>query len=660
MTTANGHPAARARSGPIARAWAAWCRFWFTPADPTPLCLMRIVAGLLTLYVHVAYTFDLHALFGPNAWLPTEVADRERHEYPIISPSATWGPRNPPSFRMPELGDQRHALRMFIDNVARDPVGREKTFRLLGPLADAFPDGWNETFTFLRGLPRDADGRHEILKDLVQAPAADDPDRDRRFENERRFGRYLLELKPDQRAEFRTNAEKFAEMLPTDTRERNELFDVLMQNGPGGIHILSRFIGGVAAKFPTNSAADEAGRKAYLDYTENWSAAPDDPDLLDTGHPVYSPFFHVTSTWGINTIHGIHLAVIVLFIFGVCTRVTSVLTWLAGLAYIQRNPLSLFGQDTMMNLCLFYLMLAPCGATWSVDWLIARYRAARERIRNPKSGTQPETSYPRPSISANAVLRLLQVQYCIMYLSAGLSKLKGNSWWDGTAPWFCFTNPEFSPLHIPFFRNGLVFICQDQFRWLWEIVMSSMDVFTLVLEIGFPFLVWTRLRPVMVFGAILLHLGIALNMGLVVFSLLMFTLLLAWMPAGAIRRVFARPPARLPRLTVQFSAADPGQARTAAAVAAADVWDQVELDDRNGARVGEPIEVTGGGVTLAGPAAERRLLRDLGLTQSVWWLAYPLLRLPGLSHLMAGFAGPSRVTEVPTDGRKRPKPVATR
>src|SRR5437773_1391623 len=86
-------------------AWAAWCRFWFTPADPTPLCLMRIVAGLLTLYVHVAYTFDLHALFGPEAWVPTAQADRERREWPVFLPQSSWEPRQ--EFRMPEMGDER-------------------------------------------------------------------------------------------------------------------------------------------------------------------------------------------------------------------------------------------------------------------------------------------------------------------------------------------------------------------------------------------------------------------------------------------------------------------------------------------------------------------------------------------------------------------------
>ena len=84
------------------RPWAAWCRFWFTPADPTPLCLMRIVAGLLTLYVHVAYTFDLHALFGPEGWYPTAIANQERREWPVFVPQKSWEPRF--GFRMPELG----------------------------------------------------------------------------------------------------------------------------------------------------------------------------------------------------------------------------------------------------------------------------------------------------------------------------------------------------------------------------------------------------------------------------------------------------------------------------------------------------------------------------------------------------------------------------
>ena len=158
---------------------------------------------------------------------------------------------------------------------------------------------------------------------------------------------------------------------------------------------------------------------------------------------------------------------IVLFTLGVCTRVTSVLTWLAGLAYIQRNPLTLFGQDTMMNLCLFYLMFAPCGATWSVDWLVRRYRAGRDALAGRPAAAgriRARGRSSRPTSSSGCSRSSTASCTC----RPGLSKLKGNSWWNGTAPWYCLTNPEFSPLHIPFFRYGLVWLCQDDNRWLWE------------------------------------------------------------------------------------------------------------------------------------------------------------------------------------------------
>jgi hypothetical protein len=256
-----------------------------------------------------------------------------------------------------------------------------------------------------------------------------------------------------------------------------------------------------------------------------------------------------------------------------------------------------------------------------------------------------------------------------MYLSAGLAKLKGTSWWTGQAPWFCLTNPEFSPLHIGAFRSALVWLCQDENRWLWEGYMNSLDLFTLALEIGLPFLVWTRLRPIMICGAILLHLGIALNMGLIVFSLFMFTLLLAWMPPAAIRRVFARPPSRLPKLEVRFAGRDPRQRRAAAVTYAADVWQQAELADRAPAGPGHPdapadrpVEVVAEGKVAMGVDAACQLLRNLGLTQPLGWLLCPLLRLPGVSHLMTALfgsgGGPATGSRL-ADSPKRQKPVAS-
>ena len=39
----------------------SWNRFWFTPSDPTTLGAIRIFCGVLTLYTHLAYTYDLRA-----------------------------------------------------------------------------------------------------------------------------------------------------------------------------------------------------------------------------------------------------------------------------------------------------------------------------------------------------------------------------------------------------------------------------------------------------------------------------------------------------------------------------------------------------------------------------------------------------------------------
>src|SRR3954465_7110760 len=103
----------------VQRGWAAWCRFWFIPADPTPLCLMRIVTGLLVLYVHIAYTFDLHAFFGPHGWYGAEQANREGREWPNFVAQSSWRPEA--RFRMPAIAEQSRALRLFMENVARDP-----------------------------------------------------------------------------------------------------------------------------------------------------------------------------------------------------------------------------------------------------------------------------------------------------------------------------------------------------------------------------------------------------------------------------------------------------------------------------------------------------------------------------------------------------------
>ncbi len=50
--------------------WAcAWDRFWFTPADPLPLAIVRILAGLLLAWSSAVWLMDVDGFFGMHGWL---------------------------------------------------------------------------------------------------------------------------------------------------------------------------------------------------------------------------------------------------------------------------------------------------------------------------------------------------------------------------------------------------------------------------------------------------------------------------------------------------------------------------------------------------------------------------------------------------------------
>ena len=46
-----------------------WDAFWFTPADPTLLGVLRVLTGLMLLYTHAVWGLALDDFFGPTGWL---------------------------------------------------------------------------------------------------------------------------------------------------------------------------------------------------------------------------------------------------------------------------------------------------------------------------------------------------------------------------------------------------------------------------------------------------------------------------------------------------------------------------------------------------------------------------------------------------------------
>src|SRR5262245_36882077 len=87
-------PAAEPLPLAVARGWD---RFWFSPADPTTLAAIRILAGLLTFYVHLTYSWGLLSFVGPEAWLNAETSQYLRRDMPYWNYGSWWDDQHQPA-----------------------------------------------------------------------------------------------------------------------------------------------------------------------------------------------------------------------------------------------------------------------------------------------------------------------------------------------------------------------------------------------------------------------------------------------------------------------------------------------------------------------------------------------------------------------------------
>lgn len=202
------------------------------------------------------------------------------------------------------------------------------------------------------------------------------------------------------------------------------------------------------------------------------------------------------------------LVVLVAFTLGFGSRVTAVLAWAAVVSTNRRVPVMLFGFDNVAATWAFYL--AVCGASGQA--------LSIDRLLNRRRGLPGSHQPPTPSVSANLGLRLIQLHLCLMYASAGLAKLQGTPWWDGSALAMLLGNSDFTPFDLGFLAE------------MPALLQFGTHV-TIALELLYPILIWFRgWRPWLLVGAVGMHVGIALSMGLTEFSLVMIVGNLAFVP----------------------------------------------------------------------------------------------------------------------------------
>lgn len=216
-----------------------------------------------------------------------------------------------------------------------------------------------------------------------------------------------------------------------------------------------------------------------------------------------------------------------LFTLGWRTRLMGILVYLGQLSLHHRNIATASGADVLLMVMLFYLMLSPCGAAYSID----AWRESRKR------GTLAE-----PIISPWAQ-RLMQIQLIVMYLVSSIFKCAGTTWLTGTALHFVVCNREVGRFDIGWLAEYPAFINIATFGGL-------------AVEFALAFLLWFKAaRPWVLVAGISLHVGILFAVNIPLFgelSMATYLLFLDSSEFAAVRRAlnvrgwFRQPnPARL-------------------------------------------------------------------------------------------------------------------
>ncbi|MEU4463075.1 HTTM domain-containing protein [Streptomyces sp. NPDC024017] len=201
-----------------------------------------------------------------------------------------------------------------------------------------------------------------------------------------------------------------------------------------------------------------------------------------------------------------------LFMLGWRTRVMSVLFAVMVTSFHARAIFMTDGGDNLVLLMALYLVLTACGRRWSLD-------ARRHRRKAVPAGSAP----PPPGSPLRGQLRdarttlvtavhncgmfVIAAQVCLLYGSAGLYKVQGPSWGSGTALHYALNLELFRPW--PELSN---FVDEH------TLAIAVAGYVTVLLQVAFPFVLFGRLKYPVLTLLLGMHLGIAVLMGLPLFS----------------------------------------------------------------------------------------------------------------------------------------------
>ncbi|MGW0367312.1 HTTM domain-containing protein [Streptomyces sp. NPDC002990] len=211
-----------------------------------------------------------------------------------------------------------------------------------------------------------------------------------------------------------------------------------------------------------------------------------------------------------------------LFMLGWRTRAVSVLFAVVVASFHARAIFMTDGGDNLILLMSVYLVFTACGRRWSLD---ARRRtgAAADGARHPRRfpgvsgllgscGFRAVRGFRRTVVTVlhNCGMFVIAAQVCFLYGSAGLYKVQGGSWGNGTALHYVLNLELFRPW------PALSLLLDEH-----SVVIAIAGYLTVLLQVAFPFVLFGRLKYPVLTMLLGLHVGIAVFLGLPLFSAVM-------------------------------------------------------------------------------------------------------------------------------------------
>jgi hypothetical protein len=212
-----------------------------------------------------------------------------------------------------------------------------------------------------------------------------------------------------------------------------------------------------------------------------------------------------------ETCYVLALVTSALFMLGWRTRAVSVLFAVVVASFHARAIFMTDGGDNLVLLMAMYLVFTACGRRWSLDARRTRRRASAGKNTCPPTVRAAtglrDSRQTLTSVLHNCGMFVIAAQVCFLYGSAGLYKVQGGTWGNGTALHYVVNLDLFRPW------PELSLMVDEH-----DVMIGIACYLTVLLQVAFPFVLFGRLKYPVLTMLLGMHVGIAVLMGLPLFS----------------------------------------------------------------------------------------------------------------------------------------------